>query len=442
MKKIKRWMVSLTALSMLGLTACGGGGQPANNASPEPAKPAESTPAAAPSGGKKVIEYWYIDPAQKEEVYLEAVKRFTDKHPDVEVKALHIPNDAYKQKLSVAMSGGNPPDVFHSWGGGWLKEFVQGGKVLDITGKIDASHFNPLALGNATFDNKVHGLPLGISLTQFWYNKEIFAKYNLQPPTTWDEFKQVITTLKENKIIPIALTNKTKWPGAYYLMYLADRQGDENLFLEAFNRTGRGFDDPDYVKAGQYIQELVDLGAFNPGFNGVPYDAGQGRQLVYSGQAAMMLMSNSFLNNTRQEAPDFEKNIDFFTFPTLPGGKGDASSLGASSAPVWSVSTTSKNPDLAVELIKELTSLETAQAYADRTASPTAINGVKYNDAFASRLVDIMGKAKAMHFPYDQTLPPELAELHKDTTQSIFGKTMTPEEAAKQMEAKAKEVLK
>ena len=43
--------------------------------------------------------------------------------------------------------------------------------------------------------------------------------------------------------------------------------------------------------------------------------------------------------------------------------------------------------------------------------------------------------------PYDQTLPPELAELHKDTTQALFGLSMTPEEAAKKMEAKAEELL-
>jgi raffinose/stachyose/melibiose transport system substrate-binding protein len=442
MKKMKQLMVLLLVISMFGLTACGGGSPTSTSNTAEPTKTEETTQAPADSGEKKVIEYWYIDPAPKEDVYLEAVKRFNEKNPDVEVKALRIANDTFKQKLSVAMSGGNPPDIFHSWGGGWLKEFVKGGKVLDITGKFDESHFNPLALGNATFDGKVHGLPLGISLTNFWYNKEIFAKYNLQPPTTWDEFKSVIATLKENNVIPIALANKTKWPGAYYLMYFADRQGGENLFLEAFNRTGRGFDDPDYVKAGQYIQELVDLGAFNPGFNGVPYDAGQGRQLIYSGQAAMMLISNSFLNNIRSEAPDLEKNIGYFNFPSLPGGKGDSSNLGANTSPVWSVSSTSEHPELAIELIKELTSLETAQAYADRTASPTAINGVQYNDQFAKELVDLMDKAKAMHFPYDQTLPPELAELHKDTTQSIFGKTITPEEAAKQMEEKAKEVLK
>ena len=43
--------------------------------------------------------------------------------------------------------------------------------------------------------------------------------------------------------------------------------------------------------------------------------------------------------------------------------------------------------------------------------------------------------------PYDQTLVPELGELQKDTTQALFGLDMTPEEAAKQMEDKAKELL-
>ena len=46
-----------------------------------------------------------------------------------------------------------------------------------------------------------------------------------------------------------------------------------------------------------------------------------------------------------------------------------------------------------------------------------------------------------MQMPYDQTLPPELAELHKDTTQAIFGLEMTPKEAAEKMEQKAEETL-
>lgn len=214
---------------------------------------------AGKSGDKKTLEFWYIDPGEKEKVYLEAVERFKKKkHPDVEVKTLQTPNDTYKQKkFAVAMSGGNPPDVFHSWGGGWLKEFVNQGNVLEITNKFDANTISKQALDNSTFDGKVYGLPLGLSIAEMWYNKDIFAKYNLKPPATWEEFINVVDTLKKkNKVIPIALANQPKWPGAYYLMYLADRAEGSDLFLGAFQRKGRGFDDPGYIKAGQYIQEL------------------------------------------------------------------------------------------------------------------------------------------------------------------------------------------
>lgn len=433
---MKKLISILTIFSVLLLTACGlnGGGSTSET----------STEANADksNGEKKVLEFWHIDPGEKEKVYQEAVDRFEEKHPDVEVKVLQIPNDAYKQKLSVAMSGNDAPDVFHSWGGGWLNNFVQQDKVLDLTEETDKDHFNELALANATFDEKVYGMPLSLSIDVVFYNKEIFEKYGLKAPKTYEEWLTIIDTLNKNDIIPIALANQTKWPGAYLFMNFASRIAGPELFESAFNREGRGFDDPAYVQAGEYLQEMVEREAFNPGFNGVPYDEGQGRQLMYSGQAAMMDMTISFLNNVRQEAPEFEEKLDFFLFPTVEGGKGDQTHVGAATGPVWSVAKNSENPDLATELVKELTSAETAQNYTDRTGSLTAVKDIVPADEFTKRFYEVVENATHLQMPYDQTLPPELGELHKDTTQAIYGLDMTPEEAAQKMEAEAKEVLK
>ncbi|MBU7591634.1 extracellular solute-binding protein [Metabacillus halosaccharovorans] len=432
---MKKLLSVFTIIALLLLAACGlNGGGSTEQATSDSGK-SES------NGGKKTLEFWHIDTGEKEAVYEEAVARFEEKHPDVDVKILQIPNDAYKQKLSVAMSGNDAPDVFHSWGGGWLKNFVDQGKVYDITETTDKSHFNELALNNAIFDDKVYGLPLGLSMDVVFYNKELFDKYGLTAPKTYDEWLNVIDTLKENNIIPIALANQTKWPGAYYLMNFASRIAGPDLFESAFNREGRGFDDPEYVQAGEYIQDLVERDAFNPGFNGVPYDEGQGRQLMYTGQAAMMDMTISFLNNVREEAPEFEEKLDFFLFPTLSDGKGDQTHVGANTGPVWSVAQNSKNPDLAAELANELASTETAQNYTDRTGSLVGIKDVVPADEFTKRFYEVIEQATHLQMPYDQTLPPELAELHKDTTQAVFGLDMTPEEAAKKMEEKAKEVL-
>jgi len=436
---MKKSVVLFTLLSILLLSACGGGG---SSQSVNGGKTSGDKGAEVANTEKKVIEYWYIETGEKEKVLLEAVKRFEEKNPGVEVKTLQTPNDAYKQKFAVAMSGGTPPDVFHSWGGGWLKEFVNQGNVLDLTGKIDEDNYVSTVLSNSIFDEKVYGAPLGVSVGVMWYNKEMFEKYELEAPNTWEEFIHVVDTLKQNSIIPIALANQPKWPALYYMMYLADRIGGADLFTSALNRTGKGFDDEAYVKAGELIQDLVKRDAFNKGFNGIPYDAGQGRQLLYTNQAAMMLMSNAFVNAVRSEAPDFEKKLDFFLFPTVTDGEGDPSNINGSTAPVWSVSAKSKYPELAVELVKELTSTETAQIYSDRTSALVGVKGIEYKDEYAKRLAASAEKASSFSWPYDQAMPPELAQQSLDTTQALFGLSMTPEEAANKVEQEAKKILK
>lgn len=135
---MKQFNLLVTIFSLVVLTACAPGGT------------SEET-----NSGKEVLDFWYIDAGEKETVYEEAVQRFEEKHADVEVKMLRVSNDAYKQKLAVAMSGGNPPDVFHSWGGGWLNQFVEQEQVLELTDVIEKERFNELALSNTTFKRPV-----------------------------------------------------------------------------------------------------------------------------------------------------------------------------------------------------------------------------------------------------------------------------------------------
>ncbi|WP_085524607.1 extracellular solute-binding protein [Tuberibacillus sp. Marseille-P3662] len=428
---MKKLATFLAICSLLLITACSGGSD----------KTSSSDNGGASHGDKKVLDFWYIETGAEEQVILDAIDRFEKDNPEFKVNAVHTANDSYKQKLSVAMSGGSPPDIFDSWGGGWLKHFVEQGQVLDVTDQIDKTRYLEFALKNAAFDEKQYGVPLGLSLDLVFYNKDIFNKYDLTPPKTYEEWVDIVKTLRENDIIPMALANKTKWPGAYYLMNFADRIAGYQLFESALNREGKGFDNQAYVQAGKYIQELVKMDAFNEGFNGVPYDAGRSRQLMYTGQAAMQDITIAFLNNVRDEAPQFEKKLGVFKFPTVAKGKGDPSNVGGATSPVWSVSADTQYPDAAVKLIKELTSSQTAQAYVKKTGSLTPVKGVEPEDPFVKKFYKIANEANHIQMPYDQTLPPELAEVHKDTTQAIFGLEITPKEAADKMEAKAQDIL-
>ncbi|MDQ0253164.1 raffinose/stachyose/melibiose transport system substrate-binding protein [Evansella vedderi] len=440
---MRKLVALLLLLVLMFMAACSNADTPSTGSSQEGESNQESAnnEQAGGSVDEIEIEFWHIHPGAREEVFLEAVARFEENNPGVKVNVQRIANDNFKQRLIVSMSGGNPPDIFHNWGGGWLKQFVDSGQVLDLTAYIDVDHYLETAIDNVSFGDGIYGAPLGLGLHYFFYNTEIFEEYGLEEPETYDELLHIIDVLNENNVIPIALANQTKWPGAFYLMYFADRLAGPDIFNSAFARTGAGFDDPSFIRAGEYIQDLVQRDAFNVGFNGIPYDAGQGRQLLYSGQAAMMLIGNSFLNDALNEAPEFAEKLGFFKFPSLPDGEGDPLNMDGVLSPVFSGWSGTEHPDLVAELLKELTSLESAQAFADRSRGLTAINGVEYTDEVLNRMFQDALNAPDISWPYDQTLPPDLAQLHLDTTQALFGLEITPEEAARQMEELAKEQL-
>jgi raffinose/stachyose/melibiose transport system substrate-binding protein len=183
------------------------------------------------------------------------------------------------------------------------------------------------------------------------------------------------------------------------------------------------------------------MDAFNPGFNGLPYNEGRSRQLFYTGQAAMFNMHNAVLNDFRIEAPDFVDKVGFFMFPKMEGGKNDLTEITGAISPAWSVSSKAEDPKSATDFVNFLTTKEAAQEYAEATGSVTAIKGVSAKGELEERFAEVILNSKYIQSPYDQALPPELAELHKDTLQATYGLSITPEEAAAQMEAKAKEIL-
>lgn len=128
-------------------------------------------------------------------------------------------------------------------------------------------------------------------------------------------------------------------------------------------------------------------------------------------------------------------------FPDMEGGLNDRTQIGGAISPAWSVSSKAEDPEMATEFVKFLTSKEAAQEYANETGSVTAIKNVFPKGELEEQFAEIILQSTHIQSPYDQALPPELAELHKDTLQATYGLSMTPEEAASRMEEKAKEIL-
>ncbi len=253
-------MGGLVLASPLAISACG------------------NTSTGSATGNQKVtINWWFLDGQAKQNAdWQNVAKQYMKAHPNVTIKTTIIENQAFKQKLATVMQAGQPPDIFHSWGGGILFNYAKAGLVKDLTPDLQGGwgdSFSQSALNVYAQNGHNWGVPWDMGGIAFYYNKDLFAKANItQLPTTWSQFLQVVQQLKSAGITPIALGEGDKWPGHYWWAYLATRIGGKAGFDAAATQQGAGFASQPFVEAGQRLQELIALKPFQKGFLGAVYN--------------------------------------------------------------------------------------------------------------------------------------------------------------------------
>lgn len=443
---MKNKMVALFSLlvvvSML-LAACGTSATPAA----EPAQPAEQQPAAeqpqAPAE-KVTITWWHIQTAEPEKaLWQKLADEFVAANPNVTIEITVLENEAFKTKLATVMQSGEPPDIFQSWGGGGMNEYVKAGLLKDITPALDAdggawrNTFSPGALGVYAFEGKNYGVPRDMGMVGFWYNKALFAQAGIDaPPKTWSELLAAVEKLKAAGITPIALGEGDKWPGAFWWEYLAVRVGGKAAFDAATNRSG-AFTDPAFVEAGKKLQELIALEPFQDGFLGATW--GDEATAIGNGKAAMDLMGQwgpgAFKDNSVDKM-GIGDNLGWFPFPAVEGGAGEATdALGGGNGYVIG-----KNaPQEAVEFLKYISSVESQIEQAKLGMSVPVVKGaeVGLSDPMLKAVQQGAAAAKYFQLYYDQYLPPAMGSVVNDSVQGVFAGTLTPEQAAQALEDSA-----
>lgn len=389
---------------------------------------------AAPA--KKEITVWHIwsDTEGNKGVFVkQVVKEFEKAHPNIKVKLNQIENNAYKTKIQVAMAGGSPPDVFFSWGYESLFKFVNANLVADITKDVAGQKniYIPALLKGATLKGKIYGLPLESGVGGVWYNKAIFAKYNLSVPKTWDEFLNVCETLKKNGVSPLTGSMKDAWTGLQLYMYLVDRMGGEAAFENAAARKG-SFSDEAFVKANQVILDMAKKGYFNENALGVNW--GEGQQLMASGKTAMYVMGSWLYGILNSINSDTEWG--FFPFPTIEGGKGDPSNLTGGLGAAFSVSAKSKAKKEATLFVKFICSEQNEKEFFAMTNTFAATKTFMPDNAPATMktVLGYMSKANNMQMWHDQVLPAPVAAAELEMIQQLFGGAVSAKDGAKKLE--------
>jgi len=107
-----------------------------------------------------------------------------------------------------------PGDVIFMWAS-FIRSNAPQGHIMDLTDVIDETALSPGALDEVKVDGKAYGgAYTGKVKPGFWYRKSFFQAHNLEEPTTWQEFLDLLETIKgipgiEN---PIATGDGVGWP--------------------------------------------------------------------------------------------------------------------------------------------------------------------------------------------------------------------------------------
>ncbi|MFD4948341.1 ABC transporter substrate-binding protein [Streptomyces sp. NPDC058409] len=167
---------SLSAAALvLTAAACGGGGDD------------------KATGGTVHLEFWGWAPG-----YDKSAELFNATHKNIKVTFKKLPSGGqggYDKMLS-AVKAGNAPCLaqigFES-----IPTFLLEGALEDISQEAGAAKdkFVPWTWNQVTVAGKTYGIPVDTGPMAMYYRKDVFKKYGIAVPTTWDEYAKAAEKL-------------------------------------------------------------------------------------------------------------------------------------------------------------------------------------------------------------------------------------------------------
>ncbi|MFI8076066.1 MULTISPECIES: extracellular solute-binding protein [unclassified Streptomyces] len=393
------------------------------------------------SDGTTTVEWWNIsttEPAKS--VWAALAKKFEAANPKVKIKIVQLENDAYKSKMTALTASGKLPDIFHTWGGGVLKQQVDAGLVEDLTDRTKPWADGLLKVTKEPYilDDKVYGIPFDMGMIGFWYNKKLFQQAGVsEPPTTWGGFLEAVSKLKSKNITPIALAGKEKWPGMYYWAYLAMRTAGIDALQKASE--DKDFTTAGFVEAGRHLKELVDLQPFQKGFLNAAYSTPTGQAAaVGNGKAAMELMGQWAPSVEADSGKGLGNDLGFFPFPAVEGGKGAITEVFGGGG---GHALRRGAPQEAVDFLKFFASEATELELVKKTSIlPVLPNAEKAMTDPNLKLVQAQLKAATGFQLYlDQAYAPAVGQEVNDSVAALIAGSKSPEQVTQSITQTAKE---
>jgi raffinose/stachyose/melibiose transport system substrate-binding protein len=280
------------------------------------------------------------------------IEGFEELYPQTEVSWEIWDMENYYDLISTAIQAGDGPDLFYTDGIArtMMKEYVDKQIILDLSDLIDLQYFDDSALWREQIDGKCYGIPwLTFDSRIVYYNKDMFQENGWEIPDTFDEFEELLETIKSSGIVPISITPHD----SYALLFLWEPILTA-MYPEYASGLGKGSSDilGDPVKKSiEKMLEWANAGYFGENWSDILNGSDQGMKFV-SGKTAMNICGSWDGTSIQSSNPDL--NMGYFILPSNENTIG----LMGSIASGFSVNAASDNLDTALAFANYCASLE------------------------------------------------------------------------------------
>jgi raffinose/stachyose/melibiose transport system substrate-binding protein len=356
--------------------------------------------------------------------------------------------------IRTAVAGGGGPDIVYTPGPSFVFEMAKAGQLLpldDYAAQLGwDKQFLPWALSLGKVEGKLYSIPHEVETLVLYYNKTLFEQHGWKPPTTIDEYLQLVKDVKAAGLIPNAAGN-SDWKPAdehYWTIFVNHIAGPQKVYDALTGKTP--WTDPEIEKAVDTMNQLFMNGDFMTSLD-LYYTTKSTEFLTALGDGkAAMAPSGTWwmgtIGNYFGEKANNTNDWDWVSFPTTDGKQ--LFSLGIGST--YSINAATKYPLESAQFLTYYFSPEAqAISIAQCGVAPAPINitadQLKGIDPRRARLIEELNKAAGIG-QYGYTTwtfwPPKSDAYIYDEIEKVWGKQLTLQDYLKGLDAQFQEELK
>ncbi len=429
MKKVFALLLTLAMTASLvacGSTATGSSGAAPVVATEEEVKEA-ATAEAVESGEKTDITMWCIavESDSNRHSYEQAIADFEEAHPEINFTWEAIQNQDYKTKLKAAMAANEMPDIFYTWGGGFLKEYVDAGRVysLDEAYAEYASQLPENMLVNHTFDGKLYASPNTFNIVSMFANMNLLKEAGFDSvPATYDELIKCCDALVAKGIIPFGCSGKETWCVTEYLESIIEKSVGAKQLSAMYNGE-TSWNNPDLIEAVAIFQEMINKEYFDP--EGIALSDNEIKENYKAGKYA-------FYINGSWNCADFLQAgmgdvVEMAEFPVINPDNSKLGELIGGPNDSLAVSASSPNAALAAKCALELSRSICHYGYLDGNGLPSwtpDYDTSELNKLTLAVAAIVQNSSEAPVLFGDNFLNADNANIYLDYVSQIYGSTI------------------